>query len=218
MLWNAKEAHLCGAESPDPAAATPSVYWSDGLPVPGWELDQEEPWLVMSWTPRPVSSRAEPVGEAGAADRVLVQRSAFAGSTFTVEREHRDGFALDELEQRTHLARVEPAVPAHAQVAQLDRADGRCTRRSTGWPTRRSHTAVASERTRAHERTTRRGMRSRRGWHLPTVGGAPRQATNGNPRWWATAPCPPPAPRRCGSGSRAGVGSPSSQALLRPGW
>jgi ribosomal protein S18 acetylase RimI-like enzyme len=30
--------------------------------------------------------RAELVGEAGAVDRVLVQRSAFAGSTFTVER------------------------------------------------------------------------------------------------------------------------------------
>ncbi|HZM81889.1 MAG TPA: GNAT family N-acetyltransferase [Candidatus Limnocylindrales bacterium] len=59
---------------------------SDGLPVPGWELNLEEPWLVMSWTPRPVSSRAEPVGEADAADRVLVQRSAFARSTFTVER------------------------------------------------------------------------------------------------------------------------------------
>lgn len=173
----------------------PGNDWSDGLPVPGWELEQEEPWLVMSWTPRPVSSRAEPVGEAGAADRVLVQRSAFAGSTFTVERWHTMkragagcssrsapirtiagtamgampclararlspigvrarspsrhhpqttprwrsidrpgspscasiaiGFALDELEQRTHLAPVEPAVPAHAQVAQLDRADGR---------------------------------------------------------------------------------------------
>ncbi|MEV1003099.1 GNAT family N-acetyltransferase [Nonomuraea sp. NPDC050202] len=58
----------------------------DGLPVPGWELDREQPWLVMSWTPRPVSSRAEPVGAGDAADRVLVQRSAFAGSTFTVER------------------------------------------------------------------------------------------------------------------------------------
>ncbi|WP_371786306.1 hypothetical protein [Streptosporangium subroseum] len=63
----------------------PGNDWSDGLPVPGWELHQEESWLVMSWTPRPVSSRAEPVGEAGAADRVLVQRSAFTGSTFTVE-------------------------------------------------------------------------------------------------------------------------------------
>ena len=63
----------------------PGSDWCDGLPVPGWELSPE-PWLVMSWTPRPVSSRAEPVGEAGAADRVLVQRSAFAASTFTVER------------------------------------------------------------------------------------------------------------------------------------
>jgi hypothetical protein len=52
------------------------------------ELEQKEAWLVMSWTPQPVSSRAEPVGEAAAADRVLVQRSAFAGSTFTVERWH----------------------------------------------------------------------------------------------------------------------------------
>ena len=58
----------------------------DGLPVPGWELDLDEPWLVMSWAPQPVSSRAIPVGERDAADRVLVQRSAFARSTFTVER------------------------------------------------------------------------------------------------------------------------------------
>ena len=61
---------------------------SDGLPVPGWALDQEESWRVMSWRPRPVASRAQPVDEAAAADRVLVQRSAFAGSTFTVERWH----------------------------------------------------------------------------------------------------------------------------------
>ena len=59
---------------------------SDGLPIPGWEPSPEESWLVMSWTPRPVSSRAAPVEEADAADRVLVQRSAFARSTFTVER------------------------------------------------------------------------------------------------------------------------------------
>jgi ribosomal protein S18 acetylase RimI-like enzyme len=61
---------------------------TDGLPMPGWGLAQEESWLAMSWAPRPVSSRAEPVGEAGAADRVLVQRSAFAKSTFTIERWH----------------------------------------------------------------------------------------------------------------------------------
>jgi len=64
----------------------PGIDSSDGLPMPGWELEQEETWVVLSWTPRPVSSRAEPVDAAGAADRVLVQRSAFAGSTFTVER------------------------------------------------------------------------------------------------------------------------------------
>ncbi|MFI6318887.1 GNAT family N-acetyltransferase [Nonomuraea sp. NPDC050556] len=63
----------------------PGVDACDGLPVPGWKLS-EDPWLVMSWTPRPVSSRAEPVGDAEAADRVLVQRSAFEGSTFSVER------------------------------------------------------------------------------------------------------------------------------------
>ncbi|MEV0387955.1 GNAT family N-acetyltransferase [Nonomuraea sp. NPDC050643] len=62
----------------------PGNDWSDGLPVPGWEVERES-WLVLSWTPRPVPGRAEPVGEADAADRVLVQRSAFTGSTFTVE-------------------------------------------------------------------------------------------------------------------------------------
>ncbi len=60
---------------------------TDGLSIPGWQPDLR-PWLAMSWTPRPVSSRAEPVDEAAAADRVLVQRSAFPNSTFTVERWH----------------------------------------------------------------------------------------------------------------------------------
>ncbi|MEU6726065.1 GNAT family N-acetyltransferase [Nonomuraea wenchangensis] len=70
-------------------ALGPGDDWCDGLPMPGWELDQDAPWLVMSWTPRPVPDRAEPAGEVGAdnaADRVLVQRAAFEGSTFTVER------------------------------------------------------------------------------------------------------------------------------------
>ncbi|MFI7287091.1 GNAT family N-acetyltransferase [Streptomyces anulatus] len=58
---------------------------TDGLPVPGWEPDPEEPWLVFSWTPGPVSSRAVEVTESDAADRALVQRSAFAGSPFTVD-------------------------------------------------------------------------------------------------------------------------------------
>ena len=58
----------------------------DGLPIAGWPTHPDEAWLVMSWAPRPVSSRAELVDTANAADRVLVQRSAFANSTFTVDR------------------------------------------------------------------------------------------------------------------------------------
>ncbi|MEU5248076.1 GNAT family N-acetyltransferase [Streptomyces asoensis] len=64
----------------------PGQDWCDGLPMPGWAPEREESWSVMSWTPRPVSSRAEPVDADAAADRVLVQRSAFTGSTFTLER------------------------------------------------------------------------------------------------------------------------------------
>jgi hypothetical protein len=60
------------------------------LPVPGWEPEQRESWLAMSWSPRAVSGRAEPVGADDVVDRVLVQRSAFANSTFTIERENRD--------------------------------------------------------------------------------------------------------------------------------
>ncbi|GGS90731.1 GNAT family N-acetyltransferase [Nonomuraea spiralis] len=81
----------------------PGQDWSDGLPVPGWGHDQEESWLVMSWAPRPVSSRAEPVGAATAADRALVHRSAFAGSTFsvghwdTMKRSPAGGMAVETL-------------------------------------------------------------------------------------------------------------------------
>ncbi|MBB5078392.1 GNAT family N-acetyltransferase [Nonomuraea endophytica] len=64
----------------------PGNDWSDGLPVPGWERERES-WLVLSWTPRPVSSRAEPVGAADVADRALVHRAAFK-STLTVENWH----------------------------------------------------------------------------------------------------------------------------------
>lgn len=63
----------------------PGDDWSDGLPMPGWDRD-DDAWVVLSWVPKPVSSRATPVGEADSADRVLVQRSAFAKSTFTIER------------------------------------------------------------------------------------------------------------------------------------
>jgi hypothetical protein len=143
----------------------PGNDWTDGLPMPGWEREQEESWLVMSWTPQPVSSRAEPVGQAGAADRgagaavrlraihlhrrelahdeaVAGGRAGRGGARAYVAvparslLRHRPqttprwrstdrpgspscariviGFALDEREQRTHLARVEPAV-AHGR-------------------------------------------------------------------------------------------------------
>ncbi|WP_043347679.1 GNAT family N-acetyltransferase [Beutenbergia cavernae] len=60
---------------------------SDGLPVPGWDR-AEDSWTVLSWTPREVSSRAVQVTEANAADRVMVHRSAWPGSTFTLDRWH----------------------------------------------------------------------------------------------------------------------------------
>ncbi|MEV7655816.1 GNAT family N-acetyltransferase [Streptomyces anulatus] len=58
---------------------------TDGLPVPGWEPDTEEPWLVFSWTPEPVSSRAVLVTESDLDDRALVHRAAFTGSTLTTD-------------------------------------------------------------------------------------------------------------------------------------
>lgn len=57
----------------------------DGLPIAGWQAD-EEAWAVLSWAPQPVSSRAELVDVGNAAERALVQRSAFKNSTFSVER------------------------------------------------------------------------------------------------------------------------------------
>ncbi|MFD3975164.1 GNAT family N-acetyltransferase [Streptomyces cyaneofuscatus] len=63
----------------------PGNDWCDGLPVPGWEPDGEETWLVLSWAPRPVTTRAERVEEPDAADRVLVHRQAFSGSTFALK-------------------------------------------------------------------------------------------------------------------------------------
>ncbi|MEU5282193.1 GNAT family N-acetyltransferase [Streptomyces asoensis] len=97
----------------------------DGLPMPGWATDREESWLVMSWTPRPVSSRAEPVGADAAADRVLVQRSAFPGSTFTLERWHAmkrspaGGLAVEAL---VRTSAGEPAAAATGWFA----GTGRC--------------------------------------------------------------------------------------------
>jgi ribosomal protein S18 acetylase RimI-like enzyme len=79
----------------------------------------------MSWTPRPVSSRATLAGEPDAADRALVQRSAFARSTFTVDRWHSmkrspaGGLAVDTL-VRTPAG--EPAAAATGWFAGV----GRC--------------------------------------------------------------------------------------------
>ncbi|NEB84250.1 GNAT family N-acetyltransferase [Streptomyces anulatus] len=58
---------------------------TDGLPVPGWGPDKDDPWLVFSWTPEPVSSRAVLVTESDTADRALVHRGAFTGSTLTAD-------------------------------------------------------------------------------------------------------------------------------------
>ncbi|MEV4896050.1 GNAT family N-acetyltransferase [Nonomuraea sp. NPDC055795] len=102
----------------------PGNDWSDGLPVPGWERERES-WVVMSWTPRPVRGRARPVADADAADRVLVQRSAFAGSTFTVERWHAmkrspaGGLAVETL---VRTPEGEPAAAATGWFAGV----GRC--------------------------------------------------------------------------------------------
>ncbi|KHD75686.1 GNAT family N-acetyltransferase [Actinoplanes utahensis] len=59
-----------------------------GVSIPGWEPVADQRWVVLSWAPRPVTSRAVPVTAADVADRVLVQRAAFTGSTFTVDRWH----------------------------------------------------------------------------------------------------------------------------------
>lgn len=65
---------------------TPGNDACDGLAIPGWRRDESEPWVVLTWDPRPVSSRAALVAEHDAADRVLIQRSAFPNSTFTIEK------------------------------------------------------------------------------------------------------------------------------------
>jgi ribosomal protein S18 acetylase RimI-like enzyme len=95
----------------------------DGLPIPGWERDAD-PWVVLSWAPRPVSGRAQPVGEADAADRVLVQRSAFPNSVFTVEGWHRmKQSPAGELAVETIVRTPdgEPAAAATGWFAGVDR-------------------------------------------------------------------------------------------------
>ncbi|MFI1221536.1 MULTISPECIES: GNAT family N-acetyltransferase [unclassified Streptomyces] len=104
---------------------TPGNDWCDGLPVPGWEPDTEEPWVVLSWAPRPVSSRAEAVGEAGAADQVLTLGSAFEGSTFDLDRLRamRQSPAGHLAEER--LVRTPAGDPAAAAIGWFAGA-GRC--------------------------------------------------------------------------------------------
>jgi GNAT superfamily N-acetyltransferase len=104
---------------------TPGNDACDGLAIPGWRRDESEPWVVLTWAPRPVSSRAAPVGENDVNDRVLVQRAAFASSTFTVEKWHAmknspaGELAVDMI---VHTPEGEPAAAATGWFAGV----GRC--------------------------------------------------------------------------------------------
>ncbi|MFF5877948.1 GNAT family N-acetyltransferase [Streptomyces californicus] len=91
---------------------------TDGLPVPGWRPRTEEPRLVFSWTPRPVATRALPVEESDAADRVRVHRSAFTGSTFALK----------------HWETMRASPAGHLAVETLVRTpDGDAAATATGW-------------------------------------------------------------------------------------
>ncbi|MFH9298749.1 GNAT family N-acetyltransferase [Streptomyces sp. NPDC017520] len=91
---------------------------TDGLPVPGWEPDTEEPWLVFSWSPGPVSSRAVRVTGSDADDRALVHRAAFEGSTFSVD----------------HWRRMKESPAGHLAVDTLVRTPaGDPAAAATGW-------------------------------------------------------------------------------------
>ncbi|MFJ5047641.1 GNAT family N-acetyltransferase [Streptomyces sp. NPDC088719] len=91
---------------------------TDGLPVPGWEPDTEEPWLVFSWTPEPVSGRAVEITGSDAADRARVHRAAFAGSTFSVD----------------HWRRMKESPAGHLAVDTLVRTpSGDPAAAATGW-------------------------------------------------------------------------------------
>lgn len=96
----------------------PGIDRSDGLPVPGWHPHPEETRLVLSWTPQPVTTRAEPVGEPDAADRVLIHRSAFPGSKFALK----------------HWETMRAAPAGHMSVETLVRTpDGDPAAAATGW-------------------------------------------------------------------------------------
>ncbi|MFH9133076.1 GNAT family N-acetyltransferase [Streptomyces sp. NPDC017524] len=91
---------------------------TDGLPVPGWEPDTEEPWLVFSWSPGPGTSRAVQVTGSDADDRALVHRAAFAGSTFSVD----------------HWRRMKESPAGHLAVETLVRTPaGDPAAAATGW-------------------------------------------------------------------------------------
>lgn len=85
-VTTAPEADLGALAADARQVLRPGIDGCDGFPIPGWRLDGDEPWAVMSWRPRPVSSRAGFVGEADVADRVLVHCAAFARYTFTADR------------------------------------------------------------------------------------------------------------------------------------
>ncbi|MET9093325.1 N-acetyltransferase [Streptomyces cyaneofuscatus] len=108
-----------GAVAADAAELlAPGIDRSDGLPVPGWQPDLEEPWLVLSWTPKPVTTRAEPVGDPDAADRVLIHRSAFTGSKFSLK----------------HWETMRSSPAGHLIVETLVRTpDGDPAAAATGW-------------------------------------------------------------------------------------
>ncbi|MFD3973443.1 GNAT family N-acetyltransferase [Streptomyces cyaneofuscatus] len=96
----------------------PGIDRSDGLPIPGWQPDQKDRWLVLSWTPKPVTTRAQPVGDPDAADRVLIHRSAFTGSKFALK----------------HWETMRSSPAGHLIVEALVRTpDGDPASAATGW-------------------------------------------------------------------------------------
>ena len=97
----------------------------DGFPVPGRVPHPTEAWLHMSWSPRPVTTRARPVGEADVADRVLVQRSAFPNSTFTADKWHTMKRSPAGAAALDFLVRTPSGEPAAAAIGWFA-GPGRC--------------------------------------------------------------------------------------------
>lgn len=117
-VTTAPEADLAALAADAEDLLVPGNDATDGLPVPGWEPDTEEPWLVFSWTPEPVSGRAVEITGSDAADRALVHRAAFAGSTFSVD----------------HWRRMKESPAGHLAVDTLVRTpSGDPAAAATGW-------------------------------------------------------------------------------------